>query len=72
VPDDLDSIACPSASLCLAVGNESIDTSDRTGLHTVDSTKLPGGGPYLTDLTLTGDVLTWNHAGTLRSVTLAH
>ncbi len=102
----LNSIACPSASLCVAVDStghvvsstdptggasawtpalidgdpcadttpcsvEQIQASDVTGLHTVDSSKISGDGPFLTGLTLTGDVLSWNHDGTERSVTLA-
>lgn len=49
---------------------EQIQTSDATGLHTVDSSRLPGAGPFLTGLTLTGDTLTWSHAGSPRSVRL--
>jgi len=51
---------------------EQIQASDATGLHTVDSSKIPGTGPVMTGLTLTGDVLTWNHDGTQRSVPLTH
>ena len=39
---------------------------------TVDSSEFPGSGPFLTGLTLTGDVLSWSHAGKPRSVTLTH
>jgi hypothetical protein len=46
---------------------EQVQASDGTGLHTVDSSKIPGNGPFLTALALTGDVLSWNHDGTQRS-----
>jgi WD40-like Beta Propeller Repeat len=49
---------------------EQIQASDRSGLHTVDFTEAPGNGPFLTGLTLTGDVLSWSHDGTPRTVTL--
>jgi len=57
----------PCADTC---GVEQIQTSDSTGLHTVDSSELPGSGPFLTGLTLTADVLSWSHDGTPRSLTL--
>ena len=49
---------------------ESIQTSDGTGLHTADSIKTPGSGPFLTGLTLNGDTLSWSHDGSPRSVEL--
>jgi hypothetical protein len=49
---------------------ESIEASDKTGRHTIDWTELPGSGPFLTGLTLTGDTLTWNHAGSPRTFQL--
>jgi hypothetical protein len=49
---------------------ESIETSDKTGLRTVDSSKLPGSGPFLTGLTLTGDTLSWNDDGSSRTAQL--
>jgi hypothetical protein len=49
---------------------EQIQTSDATGLHTVDTAKLPGNGPFLTGLALTGDVLSWSHDGTAMGLTL--
>ena len=49
---------------------EQVQASDAIGLHTVDSSKSPSAGPLLSGLTLTGNVLSWNHDGTQRSVTL--
>ena len=49
---------------------ENIQASDATGLHTVDTSELAGSGRSLTALMLTGDVLTWSHAGSPRTVTL--
>ncbi len=46
--------------------------SDHSGVRTVDTSRRPGAGPFLTDLTLTGDVLSWNHDGAPRSITLQH
>ena len=100
----LNSIACRSASLCVAADStghivtstdptggssrwssavvhdlctattpcsvEQIQASDSSGLHTVDLSELPGNGPFLTGLTLKGDLLSWSHDGTPRTVTL--
>jgi WD40-like Beta Propeller Repeat len=63
----LDGDPCDDTTPCSV---EQIQASDATGLHTVDTSKIPGNGPFLTGLTLTGDVLSWNHDGTQRSVTL--
>jgi hypothetical protein len=50
---------------------EQIQASDSTGVNTLDSVTEPSGAPAaLTDLTLTGDTLTWNHNGTPRSAQL--
>jgi hypothetical protein len=49
---------------------ESVEAADETGRHTVDSIKLPGSGPFLTGLGLSGDTLTWSHDGSPRSVAL--
>ena len=49
---------------------EQILASAGSGVRTVDSSTLPGDGPYLTGLALNGDVLSWSHDGTPRSVTL--
>ncbi len=46
---------------------ESIEASDRTGLHTVDSSEQPGSGPFLTGLSLNGDTLSWSHDGSPRT-----
>jgi hypothetical protein len=49
---------------------ESIKASDKTGLHIVDSSHIPGSGPFLTGLTLNGDTLSWSHDGSPRTATL--
>jgi hypothetical protein len=49
---------------------EQVDVSDGAGLRTIDSSTISGNGPYLTALTLTGDVLSWDHHGSPRSTTL--
>jgi hypothetical protein len=50
---------------------EQIVASDSTGVNTLDSITEPNGSPTaLTNLTLTGDTLTWEHSGTLRSAQL--
>jgi hypothetical protein len=50
---------------------EQIQASDSTGVHTLDSITEPYGSPTtLTNLTLTGDTLTWEHNGTPRSARL--
>ncbi len=49
---------------------EEIQASDASGVHTVDSVMYVGPPPVLTDLKLTGNVLSWRHAGTLRHATL--
>jgi hypothetical protein len=61
----------PDAYVPCACTVEQIQASDSTGLHTVDSVNEPIGAPAaLTNLTLTGDTLTWNHNGTPRSAQL--
>ena len=104
-PIGLNSISCPSTSLCVAVDGtghvitstnptggpsawkpalvdgdpcndttscsmEQILASAGRGVETVDSSKLPGDGPFLTGLTLNGDVLSWSHDGTPKNVML--
>jgi hypothetical protein len=50
---------------------EQIQASDSTGEHTLDSvTQSDGSPPALTNLTLTGDTLTWQHNGQLPSAQL--
>jgi hypothetical protein len=67
-------VAAPFAALVLDYVDphygEQILVSDHTGVHSVDSGPFPGSGPFLTGLRLTGDVLSWDHAGTPQSVTL--
>lgn len=51
--------------------SEQIQASDSTGVHTLDSVTAPNGpSQALTNLTLTGDTLTWQHSGALRSAQL--
>jgi hypothetical protein len=50
---------------------EEIDASDAHGLHAVDTSHISGNGPFLTGLRLAGDVLSWSHDRSPRSVTLA-
>ncbi|MGN6872699.1 MAG: hypothetical protein ACTHMY_30285 [Solirubrobacteraceae bacterium] len=49
---------------------ESIEASDKTGLHRIDSSRLPGSGPFLTGLALNGDTLSWSDDGSPRAVQL--
>ncbi len=63
-PTLLDGDPCTDGHPCSV---ESIETSGPT---TLDSSRLPGLGPYLTRLTLHGDTLSWNHDGSPRSATL--
>jgi hypothetical protein len=57
-------------ALTVGCDDEQIVASDGTGMHPLDTSHLPGTGPFLTALTLTGDVLSWSHDGTPKSVTL--
>jgi hypothetical protein len=66
-PMFLDGDPCTDGHACSI---ESIEASDKTGVHTVDSSELPGSGPFLTGLTLNGDTLSWSHDGSPRSVEL--
>jgi hypothetical protein len=50
---------------------EQIQASDNTGVHTVDRITEPDGSPTaLTNLTLSGDALTWTNNGNPRSAQL--
>jgi hypothetical protein len=50
---------------------EQIQANDSTGTHILDSVTEPDGSPpALTNLTLTGDTLTWAHYGVQRSTHL--
>lgn len=50
---------------------EQIQASDSTGVHTLDSVTEADGSPTaLTNLTLTGDTLTWQHNGSPKSAQL--
>jgi hypothetical protein len=63
----LDGNPCTAGTLCTT---EEIVSSDATGVHTLDTATAPGMGPLLTGLTLSGDILTWDHAGTPESAAL--
>jgi hypothetical protein len=58
---------CSDSTPCNA---EQIQTADRTGVHTADSSRTPGTTPALTGLTLSGDTVRWSHGGSPRSATL--
>ena len=64
----LDGDPCTDGHSC---SFESIEASEETGVHAVDSSELPGSGPFLTGLTLSGDTLAWSHDGSPRSVALS-
>ena len=59
-PTLLDGDPCTDGHPCSI---ESIEASDANGVRAVDSSKLPGAGPFLTGLSLTGDTLSWSHDG---------
>jgi hypothetical protein len=66
-PALIDGDPCNDTTPC---SDEQILASAGRGVQTIDSSNLPGEGPFLTGLKLTGDVLSWSHDGTPRSVTL--
>jgi hypothetical protein len=66
-PTLLDGDPCTDGHDCSV---ESIEASDANGVHAVDSSKIPGAGPFLTGLSLTGDTLSWSDSGSPRSVIL--
>jgi hypothetical protein len=66
-PTLLEGDSCADGHACSI---ESIEASDRTGLHAVDSSRLPGSGPFLSGLMLNGDTLSWSHDGAPRTATL--
>jgi hypothetical protein len=65
-----DRVSCADAPG--ACGTEQIISSDRTGVHTLDSsTEFEAQtGPQLTGLTLAGHSLTWDHSGSPTSARL--
>lgn len=67
VPALVDGDPCADTTPC---SFEQVEASDAAGLHTVDTSKLPGSGPFLTGLKLIRDVLSWSHDGSPRSATL--
>jgi hypothetical protein len=60
---------CPTATDCRL---EQIVAGDRTGHHIVDEidNEAPSTPPQLINLALNGDQLTWDHAGSPRSIEL--
>ena len=68
-PALIDGDPCTDTTPCSV---EQIQASDRTGTRIVDTSQLAGAGPFLTDLTLTDDQLSWSHDGTVRNITLTH
>ena len=64
-----DPITCPPATVC---GTEKLEASDRNGIRTLDtSTEFEAQtGAQLTNLTLSGDTLSWQHAGSPQSAML--
>jgi hypothetical protein len=63
---------CEPSSSCTLV--ESIVASDSTGRHVLDSITTTGSvnaAPVLSQLALSGDTLTWSHAGSPRSAQLS-
>ena len=67
IPQLVDGDPCTNTTPCSV---EQIQASDADGLHTFDSSEAPGTGPFLTSLSLTGGVLSWNHDGMQHSDTL--
>ncbi len=67
IPDSVYGDPCSYTTSCSV---EEILASSGHGVETLDSSELPGDGPFLTGLTLTGDVLSWSHDGTPRTATL--
>jgi hypothetical protein len=63
-----DGSPCPATGVCTT---EQIIASDSTGVHTLDKITGLGMGSLLADLSLSGDTLTWEHAGSPESATLA-
>jgi hypothetical protein len=63
----VDGSACSDQTFCTG---EDLVASDSTGEHSLDAITGPGMGTLLTALTLTGDTLTWEHAGTPESAEL--
>jgi hypothetical protein len=59
----VDGSSCSAATTCTT---EQIVDADSTGVHVLDASNQSGTGPppLLTDLSLSGDTLTWKHAGT--------
>ena len=64
-----DPVSCPPTNAC---ATEQIEASDAHGVRTLDtSTEFEAQtGPELTNLALSGDTLTWLHAGAPESATL--
>ena len=66
-PALIDGDPCNETTPCSV---EEIQASDGHGVQTVDRSHYSGSGPFLTGLTLKGDVLSWSHNGNPRSIGL--
>ena len=67
-PALIDGSSCTDTTPCSV---EQLQASDGNGVHAVDSgERLASAPPLLTGLTLTGDLLSWKHAGTPRTFAL--
>ena len=67
-PALIDGSSCTDTTPCRV---EQLQAADGNGVHAVDSGERPvSAPPLLTGLTLTGDLLSWSHAGTPRTLAL--
>ena len=62
----------PNVNWPNCTSTEHIVATDSTGTHILDSITTPGrpASPLLSQLALSGNTLTWNHAGTPESAQL--
>jgi hypothetical protein len=63
----IDGNPCRAITTCVA---QTIQTSDSTGLHTIDSGEFATGTAGLGGLTLAGDTLSWTNNGTPQTASL--
>jgi hypothetical protein len=64
----VDGDPCADTAPCYA---ERLQTSAGGVMKTIDSSTISGTGPFLTGLTLKGDVVSWSHDGTPRTLSLS-
>lgn len=70
-PDAVSAVHITTVNAGCSCTVEQIQVSDNNGARALDSvTEADGSPPSLTNLTLTGDTLSWEHDGTPRSVQL--